>query len=83
MLVSAAVYNNARGLRQIAGVRSDVGEAGSRGHELGAVGREFPVRLGMVFVPGGTFRMGSDKHYPKEAPVHHVTIDTFSIHQHR
>jgi sulfatase modifying factor 1 len=29
----------------------------------------------MIFVPGGTYRMGSDKHYPEEAPVHRVTVD--------
>ena len=31
----------------------------------------------MAFVPGGTFRMGSDRHYPEEAPVHRVTVDGF------
>ena len=33
----------------------------------------------MVFIPGGTFRMGSDQHYPEEAPVHRVTVDGFWI----
>lgn len=31
----------------------------------------------MVHVPGGTFRMGSDSHYPEEAPSHRVTVDGF------
>ena len=33
----------------------------------------------MVLIPGGTFRMGSDRHYPEEAPVHRVTVDGFWI----
>jgi len=33
----------------------------------------------MVFIPGSTFRMGSDKHYAEEAPVHRVTVDAFWI----
>src|SRR5436190_1578662 len=38
-----------------------------------------PTHSDMVFLPGGTFRMGSDRHYPEEAPVHHVTLDGFWI----
>ena len=34
---------------------------------------------GMRCIPGGTFRMGSDRHYPEEAPVHRVTVDGFWI----
>ena len=33
----------------------------------------------MIFVPGGTYRMGSDKHYPEEAPSHRVAVDGFWI----
>jgi len=41
--------------------------------------RSADSRSGMVFVPGGTFRMGSDKHYPEEAPAHGVTVGGFWI----
>jgi sulfatase modifying factor 1 len=33
----------------------------------------------MVWISGGTFRMGSDRHYAEEAPVHRVTVDGFWI----
>jgi sulfatase modifying factor 1 len=33
----------------------------------------------MVWIEGGTFRMGSDRHYPEEAPVHRVQVDGFWI----
>lgn len=33
----------------------------------------------MIFIPGGTFAMGSDKHYREEAPVHRVFVDEFWI----
>jgi formylglycine-generating enzyme len=38
-----------------------------------------PPAGGMVWVPGGTFRMGSDDHYPEEAPAHRVTVGGFWI----
>lgn len=37
---------------------------------------------GMVFVPGGSFRMGSDRHYPEEAPAHAATVDGFWVDTH-
>ena len=36
-----------------------------------------PPKPNMVWVPGGTFRMGSEEFYPEEAPVHRVTVDGF------
>ncbi|RWC26038.1 formylglycine-generating enzyme family protein [Mesorhizobium sp.] len=35
------------------------------------------VREDMVWVPGGGFLMGSDHHYPEEAPAHRVVVDGF------
>ncbi|MGH9214550.1 MAG: formylglycine-generating enzyme family protein [Acidimicrobiales bacterium] len=31
----------------------------------------------MVWVPGGTFTMGSDRDYPEEAPAHRVAVEGF------
>ncbi|MBJ7408779.1 MAG: formylglycine-generating enzyme family protein [Phenylobacterium sp.] len=33
----------------------------------------------MCLIPGGAFRMGSDHHYPEEAPVRTVCVDAFWI----
>jgi formylglycine-generating enzyme len=33
----------------------------------------------MVWIPGGTFRMGSDHHYPEEAPQHRAEVSGFWI----
>ena len=41
--------------------------------------RATPAPHDMVMIPGGTFRMGSDRHYPEEAPVHRVTVAPFWI----
>jgi formylglycine-generating enzyme len=40
--------------------------------------RAFP-HPDMIHIPGGTFHMGSDRHYPEEAPVHRVTVEGFWI----
>ena len=36
-----------------------------------------PGRANMLWIPGGTFLMGSDKHYPEEAPAHKVFVGGF------
>jgi len=33
----------------------------------------------MTWIPGGTFQMGSDRHYPEEAPSRPVSVDGFWI----
>jgi sulfatase modifying factor 1 len=33
----------------------------------------------MVWLPGGEFLIGSDRHYPEEAPAHRVKVDGFWI----
>ena len=38
-----------------------------------------PPSPDMVWIPGGTFRMGSDSHYEEEKPAHRVTVDGFWI----
>jgi formylglycine-generating enzyme len=47
-------------------------------HSEAAASQEMPPP-GMIFVPGGTFLMGSDRHYREEAPAHRVTVDGFWI----
>lgn len=41
--------------------------------------RAIPAPAGMVWIPGGEFLMGSDRHYPEEAPAHRVHVDGFWI----
>jgi len=43
---------------------------------------ERPPLPDMVWVPGGTFLMGSDNHYSEEAPAHRVTVDGFWMDKH-
>ena len=37
---------------------------------------------GMVWIPGGTFLMGSDRFYPEERPAHRVAVDGFWMDEH-
>ncbi|WP_439370920.1 formylglycine-generating enzyme family protein [Bradyrhizobium sp. DASA03120] len=51
-------------------------------HDVGVaagVSSDEPGNPGMIWIPGGTFRMGSDKHYPEEAPAHRVSVSGFWI----
>jgi len=41
-----------------------------------------PPSDNMVWIPGGTFWMGSNHHYAEEAPAHKVTVDGFWMDQH-
>src|SRR5256885_10447667 len=40
------------------------------------------MRENMVRIPGGSFLMGSDHHYPEEAPAHKVSIGAFLMDRH-
>lgn len=40
-----------------------------------------PPHKNMVWIPGGTFLMGSNRHYPEEAPAHRVTVNGFWMDQ--
>jgi formylglycine-generating enzyme required for sulfatase activity len=44
-----------------------------------------PVRMpaDVVWLPGGEFTMGSDRHYPEEAPAHRVRVGAFGIDRHQ
>ena len=45
-----------------------------------ALGRPEPsAPANMIWIPGGTFHMGSDKHYAEEAPVHRASVSGFWI----
>lgn len=50
--------------------------AGAADHKDMA-GQETAPLAGMLWIPGGTFLMGSDHHYPEEAPSHKVSVGGF------
>jgi sulfatase modifying factor 1 len=52
------------------------------GREMPLAETEFPPRPGMRWIPGGTFLMGSDHHYPEEKPAHLVSVAPFWMSEH-
>lgn len=50
--------------------------------EVSPRGPDSPPASEMVWIPGGTFLMGSDHHYPEEAPAHRVTVEGFWMDSH-
>src|SRR5580700_73515 len=40
---------------------------------------ESPAYKDMVWIPGGTFQMGSNDHYPEERPTHSATVEGYWI----
>jgi formylglycine-generating enzyme len=38
---------------------------------------------GLRWVPGQTYTMGSDRHYPEESPAHPVAVDGFWLETHQ
>jgi formylglycine-generating enzyme required for sulfatase activity len=47
-----------------------------------ALARGRPPFPDMVWIPGGRFMMGSDRHYPEEAPAHSVSVGGFWMDKH-
>jgi formylglycine-generating enzyme len=43
---------------------------------------KIPFTEETAWIPGGPFKMGSDHHYPEEAPVHPVRVDGFFMDRH-
>jgi formylglycine-generating enzyme len=46
---------------------------------MSTVSQDIPATKDMTWIPSGTFAMGSNAHYPEEAPVRDVTVDGFWI----
>jgi formylglycine-generating enzyme required for sulfatase activity len=44
--------------------------------------RQMQSAIGMVWIPGGVFAMGSNDHYPEEKLVHRVSVDGFWLDRH-
>ena len=63
------------------GVRTRNGDQPHAGH-VAVDARPEAARKGMVWIPGGTFQMGSNVFYPEERPIHPVVVDGFWMDEH-
>ncbi|MDR6951183.1 formylglycine-generating enzyme required for sulfatase activity [Ancylobacter sp. 3268] len=50
-----------------------------RPHHRRHVPQVSPAADEMAWIEGGSFRMGSDSHYPEERPAHRVAVAGFFI----
>jgi sulfatase modifying factor 1 len=67
-------------LRGAADRKADASRHDTVGQSAGAVSRPDPAH--MAWIPGGVFLMGSDRHYPEEAPAHRVKVNPFWMDRH-
>jgi len=58
-------------------VRSSVHHNAPRRSSAGGPAPGRPPSRDMLWIPGGTFPMGSNSHYPEEAPLHPVSVEGF------
>ena len=47
-------------------------------NSIGRIANASPTTA-MISIPSGSFGMGSDRHYPEEAPVHRVVVGSFWV----
>lgn len=78
VLAGAVIGALATGIDQVKPKNAPVGScAGYAG-----IPSEQGETAGMVFIPGGTYRMGSERHQPEERFTHIVRVDSFWIDRH-
>ncbi len=66
------------GIAQRTAARADVGSCAA----YSGLPSDESETAGMAFIPGGTFRMGSEQHQPEERFTHIVRVDGFWIDRH-
>jgi formylglycine-generating enzyme required for sulfatase activity len=78
VLAGVAIGAFAIGVEQRHTTRVEVGSCAA----YGGLPAEDGETAGMAFIPGGTFRMGSESHRPEERFTHVVRVDGFWIDRH-